>query len=134
LSYKDFDNWLREQRGDVSFTVGGQTFTGRKRVPWQKMNKYLMSLGAEGTDGIEQTKEFFEMVLVKKDRKRFIDAIDYDGDDDDKVIASEQIRVILDWLLGVYTGKAPNEEASSSPEPPTTGVQSNVVSLNPAAS
>ncbi|HYJ33831.1 MAG TPA: hypothetical protein VE326_11480 [Candidatus Binatia bacterium] len=128
MSYKDFDSWLAEQRGEVTFTVGGQTYTGRKRVPWQKMNKYLMSLG-EDTDGIESTKDFFRMVLVPADRERFVAAIDYDGDDDEQILASEQVGKILDWLLGIYTGKGEKDKPVSTDSQP-----SNVVSLNPKAS
>lgn len=131
MSYKDFDAWLNETRGEISFSVGGQTFTGRKRVSWEKMNRYLLNLGDEGTDGIDQTKDFFRMVLVPADRQRFIEAVEYDGDDDDRILASEQVGKILNWLLEVYTGKAPSDAASSSAEQPSTGAPSNVVSLNP---
>jgi hypothetical protein len=134
VSYKDFDAWLNEQRGEVTFTVGGQTFTGRKRVGWQKMNRYLLNLGAEGTDGIEQTRDFFRMVLIPADRERFLAAVDYDGDDDDRILSAEQVGKILDWLLGVYTGKAQSDVEQSSAAQPGTGAQSNVVSLSPKAS
>lgn len=134
MSYKDFDAMLTELRGDITFTIGGQTYTGRKRVAWQKMNRYLLGLGTEGTDGIEQTKEFFRMVLVPSDRQRFIDSLEYEGDDEDKTLAADQVGNLLDWLLETYTGKAPSDDATSSVVQPDAGVRSNVVSLNPKAS
>lgn len=138
---KDFDAALREKRGEeLEFVVAGQTFTARAKLPWKKYSTLIMSLfGQDVTtaDGLNKTEEFFRLVIVKRDRDRFIALMDSDGDgeedgegDEDNVIDPTQVSALLDWMLALYTGKEPKNETSSSDSPPTTGLPSNVISLD----
>lgn len=139
MPFHDFDAALRELRGEnLEFVVAGQTFTARAKLPWKKYSNLMMSLfGQDVTtaDGLAKTEEFFNLVVVKRDRERFMALVNSDGDDDDddedNVIDPSQVSAILDWMLGLYTGKAPKKEESSSDSSPTTGLPSNVISLDP---
>jgi hypothetical protein len=138
VTFKDFDAMLGEGRPD--FTVGGQRFTARAKLPWKKFSQLILSMSAGGTDaassdGIAKTEEFFRLVLIPSDRDRFMNLIANDGEeegDEDNVIASQQVSAILDWLLGIYTGKlAATNGTPLLPSSQPTGEPSSTVSLNP---
>src|ERR1700759_2797346 len=90
---RDFDAMLAEKAGvRPTFKVGGQEFTLRSKLPYGKWNKLLNFMRADETDADEATTKFFETVLVRADRERFLSLIDLDGvredddDDDESVI------------------------------------------------
>lgn len=142
MSYKDFDAALKEMLGDrPSFTMGGQTFTCRQRLPWKKFSNMILSLSGEEAQaggGLDKTEEFFRLVLIKGDRDRFIGLLNYDGEDeenggdDELAAAPQQVGELLDWLLAYYTGKADTTDESSSDKPLPAGVELKSVSLSSA--
>lgn len=136
--FKDFDAMLAEKStGRPMFTVGGQKFTARAKLPWKKFSALILSLVGDDVStsgGIEKTESFFRMVLVREDRERFMALINNDGDedeDDDKVVGTQQISDLLDWMLEYYTGKATMSDTPSPPTPLDSGVSVNTVSLTP---
>lgn len=137
--YTDYDAYVKEKTGGrPEFVVGGQKFTARGKIPWKKFSAMMFTLsqGSKSTEENEkQTEDFFRLVLVSRDRQRFIDLLNYEGtddeDDDDNVISSDQVNKILDDLMDYFSGKVKTNEDDSSNSPPDTGAQLNVVSLNP---
>jgi hypothetical protein len=139
MGFKDYDAMLAETVGGrPTFKVAGQTFRCRARLPWKKFSKLLLTLTvstASGDESLTQTEEFFNLVLVAEDRQRFLDLVNYEGDDDntddENVIDPKQVGAILDDLLEYYTGKAPSNASESTATPPGAGQPSNVTSLTP---
>ena len=119
------------------FTIGGQKFVARAKLPWKKFSSLILSMNeadSSSVEGIAKTENFFRLVLIPKDRQRFIDLINADGEDDDNdenYLDSSQVSALIDWLLELYTGKDEKNDNSSSDTPSTTGVPSNIVSLTP---
>lgn len=132
MSYKDFDAFLTEKLGGrPTFTVGSQKFTGRSRLPWEKFSNLILSMSGEDAaspNGVENTKKFFRLVLIPADRQRFINLIEYDGaddDDDETVIAPQQVSALIDWLLEYHSGKPQTSETPSLDSPLDTGAELN---------
>lgn len=136
MATKDFDAMLVETAGTrPTFKVGGQQFTIRKKLPYKKFLRLMAAMGEEDAETGEAEDLFFKAVLIPEDRDRFLELLNNEGDDDeDAVIDPVQLRAITEWLMGVYTGKAPTSSDSSSNGPSTTGGQRKVVSLTPRAS
>jgi len=128
---RDFDQMLAEKAGArPTFTVGGQTFTLRAKLPYKRWNKLLASMRAEDVDPQEATADFFDVVLIRADRPRFRELLDRDGDDDDDdVIDLSQMDAITDWAMEHFTGKLQSSSGSSSHGANGTGPAPNVVSL-----
>jgi hypothetical protein len=134
MTTKDFDAMLAaKQRARPTFTVAGQEFTARKRLPFKRFQQVLDMMTADDVDTDRATEEFFRTILVPADRDRFIEALAYDGDDDDKVVDYEVLGEMTNWFLEIYTGKAPTSSENSSDGSPSTGRPRNVVSLNAPA-
>jgi hypothetical protein len=132
MTARDFDQMLAEKAGDrPTFTVGGQTFSLRAKLPYKRWNKLLASMRADGADPQEQTAEFFRTVLIRADRERFVELLDKEDDEDDEeaVIDLSQMDAITDWIMEHFTGKLRNSSDSSSPGANGTGQPLNVVSL-----
>src|SRR6478672_163102 len=124
--------------GRPQVTAAGQQFTARSKLAWRKFSNWMLAM--DGLDpsseaAIEGTKDFFRMVLLPESRTRFLELMEYEGDEDDdddeSVLANEQMGLIIDDLLARYTGKANTNDNSATPSPAPTGQQSNVVSLTP---
>lgn len=133
MSTRDFDAMLAEKAGiRPTFKVGGQEFTLRSKLPYSKWNKLLAVMRDDDTDAEEATEMFFNTVLVKDDRQRFLDLLakEDDDDDDDNVIGLDQMNKITDWVMEHFTGKRPSSSDGSSHGANGTGPQPNVISLS----
>jgi len=129
---RDFDAMLAEEAdGRPTFKVGGQEFTLRKKLPWRTWAKLLANMRREDIDEEESTATFFNTVLIRDDRQRFLDLVAREDDDDDSVIGLTQMDQITDWVMEYFTGKLRNSSNGSSPGSNGTGQQQNVVSLQP---
>lgn len=133
---RDFDAMLAEKAGiRPTFKVGGQEFTLRAKLPYTRWNKLLVTMRADDVDPDVATAEFFNTVLIRADRKRFLDLLekdedeDEDGDEED-VIDLVQMDQITDWVMEHFTGKLRRSTDGSPPGANGTGQQQNVVSLS----
>jgi hypothetical protein len=133
--HRDFDAMLAEAGGRPTFTIGGQTFTCRAKLPWRKFTSLLavMTGASEAGDGAQATEGFLTAAVVAKDRARWIELLNLeDNDDDDTVgISPGEINELAEWLMEYYTGKRSGNAESSSAGPSSTGQSRKVVSLNP---
>jgi hypothetical protein len=129
--HKDFDAMLA---GRPTFTIGGQSFTARAKLPWRKFTSLLgaMTEAVDGGGGTEATEKFLVMAVVRDDRERFKALLELDdNDDDDSVgISPNEITELSTWLMEHYTGKNSDSGDSSSGGPPKTGQPRKVVSLS----
>lgn len=133
MSTRDFDAMLAEKAGNrPTFKVGGQEFTLRSKLPYAKWNKLLAVMRDDDTEAEQATEMFFNTVLVKGDRQRFLELLgkEDDDDDDDNVIGLDQMNAITDWVMEHFTGKHLNSSDGSSPGVNGTGQQPNVISLS----
>jgi hypothetical protein len=132
--HRDFDAMLAEKVGTrPTFTVGGQQFTLRAKLPYRKWNKIMAEMRDDAIDAQEATANFFRAVLIKADRERFVALLNNDGDDDDddaSVIGLDQMDQLTDWVMEHFTGKQPNSSDSSPHGANGTGAPPNVVSLS----
>lgn len=135
MSYRDFDAFLREKSGGrPEFIIGGQKFTCRAKLPWKKFSAMMLSLSGEDASakGLEKTEDFFKLVLIQPDRQRFLDLLNYDGEDDEgdeeNVISPSQVGNLLDWLLAYYTDK--DGGATEEEKPTSEAVPNNVVPMS----
>jgi hypothetical protein len=133
--HKDFDAMLAEAGGRPTFTIGGQTFTCRAKLPWRKFTSMLalMTGASEAGDGAQATESFLTAAVVAKDRDRWVEMLNMeDNDEDDTVgISPGEINDLAEWLMEHYTGKRPASGESSSAGQSNTGPSRKVVSLNP---
>lgn len=132
---RDFDAMLAEKAaGRPTFKVGGQEFTLRKKLPWTKWIQLMAVMRDENVDEKKSTEEFFNSVLVRDDRQRFLDLLESDDDEDeDAVIGMDQLDDLTSWIMEVFTGKHQTSTDGSSPGSNGTGQPPNVVSLTPKA-
>lgn len=106
--FKDFDAMLREKSGGrPEFTVGGQHFTCRSKLPFKKLQKLMATLDNVSVnstdDGVMAAEEFFKIVLLPQDRDRFMTLLHDEGEeDDDAVISFTQVFELLNWLSDYY--------------------------------
>lgn len=129
--HRDFDAMLAEKAGvKPTFTVAGQTFTLRAKLPYAKWNKLLLTMRSDDADQMKATHEFFNTVLVRADRERFAALLDSEDDEDEGVIGIEEMSEITDWVMEHFTGKLQRNSNGSSPGSNETGGSPNVVSLN----
>lgn len=135
MGFKDYDAMLAETiSGAPSFRVAGQNFTCKKKLPWKKFQKLLISLTVSQVteeNATSDTERFFSLVLRPECRDSFLALLNYEGDDEEQSIDSKQVSLILDDLLEYYTGKAPKSESDSTGSQPSAGAPSNVTSLTP---
>ena len=115
------------------FIVGGQTFTARAKLPYKRFSTLLEQMRADDVDVQAATAEFFRTALIREDRDRFIELLEYDGDDDDVTISMEQLNEITDWLMEHFTGKTQPSSDSSPNGAGGTGQSRKVVSLSSRA-
>lgn len=132
---RDFDAYVAEQAGvRPTFRLAGQTFTVKAKLPHRKFRNLLAQLTSEEADEAQLEDEFLRMALIPQDRERFFLLLDYEGEGDEvdewSVASPEQIQQLIEWLMGLYTGKAEENSDSSSAGSATTGASQNVVSLN----
>src|SRR4051794_18142014 len=131
---RDFDAMLAEMAGTrPTFKVAGQEFTLRAKLPYGKWNKLIAKMRADDTDADQATKEFFNTVLVRADRERFLALLDVDDDEDDTdsgVVGIQQMDALTDWVMEYFTGKLKSSSNGSSPGANGTGQPPNVVSLS----
>lgn len=130
---RDFDAMLAEKaNGRPTFKVAGQEFTLRKKLPYGTWLRLLAVMRSDDVEESESNKEFFNTVLVRDDRQRFLDLMvkeeDDDGDDDN-LIGIEQMDALTSWIMELFTGKLSTSSNGSSPGVNGTGQQPNVVSL-----
>lgn len=132
--FMDFDAAMSENVRP-EFTLGGQKFTCKAKLPWKKFSHLIISMSetdSVSSDGIDKTEEFLRIALLPQDRERFFALVNSDGDDENEDYAgTEQIGELVKWLLGEYTGKAETTSDDSSGTSDTSGRPANVVSLNP---
>ncbi len=127
---RDFDAMVAAGEGRPQFTIGGQKFTARSKLPWKKFGALIDAMTADDA-GIEATESFLCMSVVRADRERFRALLDNEDDDDDESVASPaQINALASWLMEHYTGKLSENDESSSDGPSSTGPQRRVVSLS----
>lgn len=132
---RDFDAMLADKANvRPTFKVGGQEFTLRARLPYEKFSQLVNALRADNEDEKAATAEFYNTVLVRADRERFLELLASEDEDDDAVIDLRQLSALTDWAMEHFTGKAPSDSSSSSPGANGTGVPQNVVSLDPRTS
>jgi hypothetical protein len=139
--FKDFDAFLAEKiSGRPEFTLAGQKFQCRVKLPWRKYANTLLALQSgvvpEGKTEVDQTVDLLKMMIVPSDRDRFLSLINYEGDEDEEMddegvyASNDQVNELLTWLLEYYTGKASESENISSTTPSTTGKPVRKASLN----
>lgn len=128
---RDFDAMLAEKaNGRPTFKVGGQEFTLRAKLPYLKWIRLLAVMRDPDVEEELSTEEFFNTVLIKADRQRFLALLNAeDEDDEDNVIGMEEMNDLTDWIMEHFTGKQLNSSAGSSPGSNGTGQSPNVVSL-----
>lgn len=128
---RDFDSMLAEDASRPTFKVGGQEFTLRRKLPFAKWKALMAVMRAEDVDEETSTREFFNTVLVRADRDRFLDLLakEDDEDDDDNVIGMDQLDALTTWAMEFFTGKLRNSSDGSGHGSNGTGQQPNVVSL-----
>jgi hypothetical protein len=127
---RDFDAMLAEKAGGrPTFKVGGQEFTLRSRLPYKKWVKLLAVMRAPDMDEDTANEVFFNTVLVRDDRQRFLDLLDGESEDDEDCVDVAQMDQLTDWIMEHFTGKLRNSSAGSSPGSNGTGPSPNVVSL-----
>lgn len=133
---RDFDAMVAETAGvKPTFTVAGQIFTLRAKLPWAKWQQLLAVMRSEDAENVAATAEFFDTVLIKSDRQRFKDLMTDNGDDtdDELVIGLQQMDAITEWAMEHFTGKLPSSSGGSTPGVNGTGPQPNVISLSSKA-
>lgn len=129
--HKDFDAMLREKAGDKpTFSIAGQTFTLRARLPYKQWDKLIALMQSEEGNGMDATHKFFNSVLVRADRERFAALLDSEDDDDEQVIGVAEMGDLIDYVMEHFTGKLQSSSNGSSPGSTGTGQSRNVVSLN----
>lgn len=136
MSHKNYDAMLAEKMGDrFTFTLGGQSFTCRRKLHWRKRAGAFLTLSqaTESDSIIEATLGFIRTCLLPADRPAFAELLaepDDDYEDGDSVVSKEQLDALANDLFDYYSGKASESGADSSDSPPVAGQPSNVVSLN----
>ncbi len=130
MTTKDFDAMLAEQGPRPTFRVAGQEFPLRRKLPYAKWVKLLARMRDENVTDEEQSREFFQTVLPRADRDRFLALLEREEDDDEDtgVIGLNQLNAITDWAMEYFTGKLGQNSNSSSGGSPDTGPPPNVVS------
>ncbi len=129
--HKDFDAMLREKAGDKpTFTIAGQTFTLRARLPYKQWNKLVALMRADDGDNMDSTHTFFNTVLVRADRERFAALLESEDDEDEQVIGVAEMSDLTDYVMEHFTGKLLSSSNGSSPGSNGTGQSRNVVSLS----
>lgn len=131
---RDFDAMVAEKVGaKPTFQVAGQVFTLRAKLPYARWEKLLATMRGDDIAPHEATREFFNTVLIKADRERFLDLLtkeDSDDEDESDLVGMDQMDSITDWVMEHFTGKLQNSSNGSSPGASGTGPQRNVVSLS----
>jgi len=132
MATRDFDAMLAERAGvRPTFTIGGQEFTLRAKLPYNRWNKLLSAMRDEDVDEMASTEQFFNTLLVRNDRQRFLDLLNRDDEDDDEnVIDVEQMSALTDWIMEHFTGKLRRSTDGSSAGSNGTGAAPNVISLS----
>lgn len=130
---RDFDAMVAEKAGiRPTFKVAGQEFTLRAKLPYGKWNELIAFMRADETDADMATRKFFNTVLIRADRERFLQLLNVDDDDSDDVgvVDMQQMDAITDWAMEHFTGKLLSSSNGSSPGVNGTGQQPNVISLS----
>ena len=119
---KNYDTVSPEKQ---TFVVAGQTFTVRAKVPRQS----LLNL-SDFDNADERVDAFFETVLIRADRQRFLDLLHTtdDGDDVD-CITLPQANEIMNDITEFLTGASEGKDESSTPGLFVMPEQSNVEPL-----
>lgn len=134
---KDYDAMVASQ-GRPTFTVGGQSFQARAKIPWRRLQALLDVMSSAEVSLAEGAERFLSTAVIKADRERFLSLLhvgadeqdDDDGGEEQECVSTQQLNAILDDLLEHYTGKLEDSAGSSSPGPPGTGRPRKVVSLD----
>jgi hypothetical protein len=134
-NHTDYDAWLNERVGGrPTFTVGGETFTVRQKLPWRKYGRMILAIiTASGEGALDANEQFLLKSLIPADRARMqelLNADNEDRDDDEGVITNEQLQKIINDLMDFYSGKDDESPDGSSDVPSASGQPSKPVSLN----
>ena len=134
MSHTDYDAWLIEHLGGRhTFRVAGQDFTCKIRMSWRKYGALFFEL-AEATTGpaiLDAQEAFILACVVKTDRERAAALLVRDDDDDEEgIVASPQLRRIVDDLMDYYAGKLGGSDNGSTSAQSDAGPASNVTSLS----
>jgi hypothetical protein len=130
---RDFDSMLAEKAGiNPTFKIGGQEFSLRAKLPYRRWNALLAAMRDPDATEQDTTERFFNTVLIKADRERFLNLLNNpdDDDDDDNVIDLSQMDQLTDWIMEHFTGKHRNSSDSSSLGVNGTGARPKPVSLS----
>ncbi len=131
MPVKDFDALLaKKARVQPTFKVCGEEFTCRARLPHKQFQRLINFMQDDEVTAEDATNAFFSFALVRDDLPRFMAIVDYDGDDDEKVLDNEIANDIVQWLLEIYTGKAAESGPTSSDGSTGTPGSRKVVSLS----
>lgn len=136
---RDFDAMLADKAGiRPTFKLGGQEFTLRARLAYDKWCKLLAAMRSDDVTAEEANKLFLTSSLIRADRERFMQMINPpdDADDDDDgptVVGMQEMDALIDWAMEHFTGKHLNSSVGSSPGLNGTGPPPNVISLSSKA-
>lgn len=115
MSVKDFNSSVAaKQRKE--FTVAGQKFAARPKLAWRTYSRLIDSITSDKLSEEEAARQFFNTVLIKADRARFISLLSAEEGDDDEgseVISNEQVVEISQWLISEYRGGKASETTES---------------------
>lgn len=134
MTTRDFDSMLAANAGvNPTFKVAGQEFSLRVKLPYRRWNKLLATMRSEDIDEQEGAEDFFNTVLIKADRQRFLDLLNNEDDDDDAAesISLAQMNDLIDWVMEYFTGKHGNSSDSSTPGVNGTGTRQKLASSTP---
>lgn len=130
--HKDFTAALAANAGErPTFTIAGQTFTLRAKLPYKKWNALIDVMRSTETSEWDSSKTFFNTALIAADRDRFLALMDSEDEDDDLVIGMVEMSELTDWAMEHFTGKLRSSTSGSTPGAAGTGQPANVVSLSP---
>ena len=129
----DFDAARRERLAGydpISFTIGGQSFTARPAIPFEKLLRVVRDdekLPAH--EAFHRSLEFIGSCLPKKDRPRLNKALV----NEDEPIEEDEAYAVVAYLVGCYLTRPTQPPSDSSGGRPTTGRRSSSTRRNGSA-
>src|SRR5438128_6300 len=101
---RDFDAMIADKANvRPTFKVAGQEFALRARLPYAKFSQLVNALSGDNEDEKAATAEFYNTVLVRADRERFLELLNSEDEDDDAVIDLRQLSALTDWAMEHFT-------------------------------
>lgn len=119
----DFDAALAaETREPITFTLKGETFrcVDVDDLPWTAGMR-MAAAPETGPEAEHALREWFLTVIVPEDHDAWLQTY--------QRIGVKAFGKLVEWLIGVYSGRPPEQPSSSPSGPGTTGRSSKVVNL-----